>query len=76
MRAILEKPLKVIGDDLEVLTSLEAKIAALAYRTGDIVGSESRKVVVAKSPISRRIAIWKLRFKMKRAVGRIDSTVK
>ncbi|XP_016513095.1 putative late blight resistance protein homolog R1A-3 [Nicotiana tabacum] len=76
MRAIVEKPLKVIGDDLEVLTSLEAKIAALAYRTGDIVGSESRKVLAAKSPISRRIAIWKLHFKMKRAVGRIDSTVK
>uniref|UniRef100_A0A1U7YCP8 Late blight resistance protein homolog R1B-16 n=1 Tax=Nicotiana sylvestris TaxID=4096 RepID=A0A1U7YCP8_NICSY len=76
VRAILEKPLKVIGDDLEVLTSLKAKIEGLAYMTGDIVGSESRKVLVVESPISRRIAIWKLRFKMKRAVGRIDSTVK
>ncbi|WMV50796.1 hypothetical protein MTR67_044181 [Solanum verrucosum] len=60
LRAILDKPWKVTVD-LEALAGLEAQISQLAYKAQDMVDLESRKVFIANLPISRRIAIWKIR---------------
>ncbi|KAM3320913.1 hypothetical protein P3S67_008115 [Capsicum chacoense] len=74
LRTIMEKSYNIKGD-IEDLTRLEAEIIELACITQDMINSESRKVSLAKNRISRRIAVWKLNFLLKRAVGRIDSTV-
>ncbi|MCE5166152.1 hypothetical protein HAX54_015174, partial [Datura stramonium] len=75
LRAILEKSSNKTGD-FKALTSLEAEIAEVAYKTEDMVDSESRKVFLAKNQLSPRIAIWKLCFLLKRAVARIGSKTK
>ncbi|KAJ8528048.1 hypothetical protein K7X08_015499 [Anisodus acutangulus] len=72
LRAILEKPWKAT-DDLETLTIVEAEIAELAYKTEDMVGSESRKIYLAKNKITRRIDFWELRSSLKQAIRNIDS---
>ncbi|PHU07946.1 hypothetical protein BC332_24435 [Capsicum chinense] len=74
LRTIMEKSYNIKGD-IEDLTRLEAEIIELACITEDMINSESRKVSLAKNRISRRIAVWKLNFLLKRAVGRIYSTV-
>ncbi|OIT01565.1 PREDICTED: putative late blight resistance protein homolog R1B-16 [Nicotiana attenuata] len=71
LRSNLEKPLKVIGDDIEVLKSLEAEIIELACSAEDMVESESRKVFLAKDAVTRRIDSWELFSLLKQAVGHI-----
>ncbi|WMV45220.1 hypothetical protein MTR67_038605 [Solanum verrucosum] len=77
LRAIVEFPCSsVILGDIEALTRLEAQITRLTYTTEDKVDLESRNVFLAKNQISRRIAIWKLRFLLKQEVHRVDSSMK
>ncbi|KAH0709974.1 hypothetical protein KY284_011401 [Solanum tuberosum] len=74
LRAIMEKSCTITGD-LEALTSLEAEIAEVAYSTEDMIDSESRKVSLAKTSVTRRIDFWELCFSLKQAVEHIGSTM-
>ncbi|KAK4344371.1 hypothetical protein RND71_037465 [Anisodus tanguticus] len=72
LRAILEKPWKAT-DDLETLTIVEAEIAELAYKTEDMVCSESTKNYLAKNKIRLRRDFWELRSSLKQEIRNIDS---
>ncbi|WMV59858.1 hypothetical protein MTR67_053243 [Solanum verrucosum] len=74
LRAIMEKSCTITGD-LEALTSLEAEIAEVAYSTEDMIESESRKVSLVKTSVTRRIDFWELCFSLKQAVEHIGSTM-
>ncbi|XP_059276760.1 putative late blight resistance protein homolog R1B-16 [Lycium ferocissimum] len=74
LRAIMEKNCQITGH-LEALTCLEAEIIELACSTEDLVDSESRKSFLEKNEITRKIDFWELRFKLKQALGHIDSAI-